>query len=136
MPGVNARMLAVLHAGVENCKPSPDGRHYVGHTSVTVNGRICQDWTAQYPYIHHFTQDYMFPDGSVADAVNYCRNPDNQPGPWCFTTDTSVRWELCDVPLCGQLRYVTFVTVLKILPFVVMQRVARFCQRQLSYSFV
>jgi hypothetical protein len=31
---------------------------------------------------------------------NYCRNPDGEPGVWCYTTDTNVRWELCDVPAC------------------------------------
>ena len=39
---------------------------------------------------------------------NYCRNPiddEGSPiqsgGPWCFTTDTNVEWEYCNVPMCG-----------------------------------
>jgi len=108
MSGVNARMLAVLNAGVENCMSSPDGRDYVGTTAVTTNGRICQEWALQYPHIHNlFDQDSLFPDGSVAGAGSYCRNPNNGIRPWCYTTDPNVRWEHCDVPLCGQLRYVT-----------------------------
>ena len=109
MSGVNARMLAVLHAEVPNCMVSPDGRDYVGHISVTANGRTCQAWALQYPHPHNLSnQDSMFPDGSVADAVNYCRNPDDSHGPWCYTTDPNVRWEPCDVPVSGwSLRYVT-----------------------------
>jgi len=46
----------------------------------------------------------MYPDGSVNDASNYCRNPDNNydGGLWCYTTDPDKRWESCDVPSCGQ----------------------------------
>lgn len=32
---------------------------------------------------------------------NYCRNPDNEKMPWCYTTDTETRWEYCRVPNCG-----------------------------------
>ena len=31
---------------------------------------------------------------------NFCRNPDNERKAWCYTTDTSYRYELCGVPLC------------------------------------
>ena len=39
-------------------------------------------------------------DATLEDAMNYCRNPDGEPGPWCYTTDSSKRWELCDVEQC------------------------------------
>lgn len=32
---------------------------------------------------------------------NYCRNPDNERMPWCYTTDNKTRWEYCSVPTCG-----------------------------------
>lgn len=32
---------------------------------------------------------------------NYCRNPDNERSPWCYTTDPETRWEYCGVPVCG-----------------------------------
>lgn len=86
-----------------DCTWTPDGRYYVGHTSVTVSGGKCQAWTSQSPHSHSFDQDDMFPDSSAAAALNYCRNPDDDPaGLWCYTTDPGKRWEYCDVPSCGQ----------------------------------
>lgn len=32
---------------------------------------------------------------------NYCRNPDNERKPWCYTTDSQTRFEYCNVPRCG-----------------------------------
>lgn len=32
---------------------------------------------------------------------NYCRNPDNERMPWCYTTDNETRWEYCKVTTCG-----------------------------------
>lgn len=33
---------------------------------------------------------------------NFCRNPDKRPsGPWCFSSDPTVRTEKCAVPKCG-----------------------------------
>ena len=32
---------------------------------------------------------------------NYCRNPDNEKMPWCYTTDPEVRWDYCQIPTCG-----------------------------------
>lgn len=35
--------------------------------------------------------------------MNYCRNPDSDPkGPWCYTTDPSVRWEYCNLKRCSE----------------------------------
>lgn len=35
---------------------------------------------------------------------NFCRNPDSSTsGPWCYTTDPTVRREECSVPVCGEL---------------------------------
>ena len=32
---------------------------------------------------------------------NYCRNPDESAGPWCYTTDSEKRWEYCGIPKCS-----------------------------------
>jgi len=99
-----ARMLNwILNAGVRDCTLSTTGYEYIGQTAVTTSGKLCQAWTAHYPHEHSFKQDHMYPDGSVKNARNYCRNPENgYVGIWCYTTDPDVRWERCDVPTCGQ----------------------------------
>ena len=78
----------------------------MGNKSVTETGKECQAWASQSPHSHDYTQDSMYPDGSVTDASNYCRNPyfgSGSSGLWCFTTDPDgTVFEMCDVPLCGQ----------------------------------
>ena len=34
--------------------------------------------------------------------MNYCRNPDADKSPWCYTTDPSVRWEFCNLKKCSE----------------------------------
>lgn len=39
------------------------------------------------------------------------RNPDLEPSPWCYTTDPTVRYALCDVPWCpGKFKINTYLT--------------------------
>ena len=53
-------------------------------------------------------KSYRYPDSGLES--NYCRNPRgygthvNGDGPWCYTTDSSTRWEYCDVQLCPQIQ--------------------------------
>ena len=93
----------------EGCNPTPHGRQYVGQKSVTVSGIPCQAWASTSPHGHRYTEDSMYPDGSVTDASNYCRNPDSNwdGGIWCYTMDPNKIWELCSVPTCGTIRYDT-----------------------------
>jgi len=103
-------MLDVCGAG-SDCNPTPDGRQYTGHVSVTANGKQCQAWTSQSPHKHRYRNKHMFPGGSVEAASNYCRNPSTfyDAGLWCYTMDPNKRWEKCYVPTCGQLlRYVNY----------------------------
>ena len=63
--------------------------------NTTRTGRICQHWASR-----GYT-DASFTGESVADARNYCRNPDNDPnGIWCFTTDPAVSYDYCRLPIC------------------------------------
>ena len=66
---------------------------YRGETSRTRSGKTCQKWTSQHPHKHSQTP-LKKPDKGLGDH-NYCRNPDNELGPWCYTTDPDVRWEYC-----------------------------------------
>ena len=81
------------------------GHGYEGEASLTVSGRVCQMWESNTPQKHNYTQEWAssYRGMDLADFMpeNYCRNPDGRPGPWCYTTDPSKRWELCDIPVCG-----------------------------------
>ncbi|XP_066288333.1 C-type lectin LmsL-like [Branchiostoma lanceolatum] len=43
---------------------------------------------------------YGFPPPELEE--NYCRRTADFTEMWCFTTDPSTRWELCDVPACDE----------------------------------
>ncbi|XP_056003483.1 plasminogen-like, partial [Ostrea edulis] len=70
----------------------PSGELYTGTQNVTSTGDVCQRWDSQSPHGHGFT--------NLGDQANYCRNPDGERGPWCYTMKPEVRWALCDIPSC------------------------------------
>ncbi|KAF7651922.1 hypothetical protein LDENG_00103850 [Lucifuga dentata] len=74
------------------------GSAYRGTVAVTQSGKTCQSWSAQTPHKHDRTAD-NYPCSGL--EKNYCRNPDNEKKPWCYTTDSGTRWEYCNVPSCG-----------------------------------
>ncbi|XP_043916969.1 muscle, skeletal receptor tyrosine-protein kinase [Protopterus annectens] len=75
------------------------GKFYQGFVNTTVSGLPCQKWTEQVPHFHRRSPD-IFPE--LQNSENYCRNPGGESArPWCYTVDRSVRWEYCNVPLCG-----------------------------------
>ncbi|KAJ8303518.1 hypothetical protein KUTeg_019914 [Tegillarca granosa] len=76
----------------ENCKRTGTGFDYKGKTNITQSGYTCQRWDSQTPHSH---------SKSSPDLIeNYCRNPDGEPAPWCYTTDPSKRWEICNISDC------------------------------------
>lgn len=81
------------------CKLTSEGLDYRGNVSRTASGRTCQRWDRQYPWTHRYTD--LIGGNSVHE--NYCRNliAGEEPTPWCYTTDENVRWEHCDIPICG-----------------------------------
>lgn len=82
--------------GHDECWYEKNGTDYRGTVNKTKSGRTCQFWSEQYPHQHTRTS-HWYPLSGLG-GHNYCRNPDNEAGPWCYTTDPTVRWELCDVP--------------------------------------
>ncbi|XP_030302722.1 plasminogen isoform X6 [Calypte anna] len=82
----------------EECYRSK-GQSYRGTTSVTVSGKKCQAWNSMFPHRHEKTPD-RFPNADLRD--NYCRNPDGDNSPWCFTTDPSTTWEYCNIKRCDE----------------------------------
>ncbi|XP_042351756.1 plasminogen-like [Plectropomus leopardus] len=73
------------------------GEDYRGNVSVTKNGYTCQRWDSQTPHSHGYDPSFL-PDEHLEE--NFCRNPDGESQPWCFTTDPSKRWDLCSIPRC------------------------------------
>lgn len=69
------------------------GKIYFGTISVTRTGDPCQRWGSQTPHTHGFGY-------RLADHENYCRNPDEDDGPWCYTTKSDKRYDYCTVPHC------------------------------------
>uniref|UniRef100_A0A2K5JZG6 Plasminogen n=1 Tax=Colobus angolensis palliatus TaxID=336983 RepID=A0A2K5JZG6_COLAP len=82
--------------GVQDCYHG-DGQSYRGSFSTTVTGRTCQSWSSMTPHWHQRTTEY-YPKGGL--TKNYCRNPDAEIRPWCYTMDPSVRWEYCNLTQC------------------------------------
>ena len=87
------------------------GREYSGTQAKTISGRTCQRWDSHYPHEHTMTDSDRFPDQDIQAAENYCRNPNgDEKGPWCFTTDTLVPWEYCDIPVCsGKIQTICYI---------------------------
>ncbi|XP_008193390.1 tyrosine-protein kinase transmembrane receptor Ror2 [Tribolium castaneum] len=74
------------------------GRFYQGNVNVTKDGLACQRWDSQKPHSHNSPPD-IFPE--LKNSENYCRNAGGEEKkPWCFTTNSSVRWQHCDIPRC------------------------------------
>jgi len=69
------------------------GEYYAYSASTTVSGRTCQEWALNTPHIH---THHSLPS-------NFCRNPGlyKEDSPWCYTTDSRKRWELCEIPTCS-----------------------------------
>ena len=78
-PKIQENELPNLHCIIGN------GLRYRGYTNTTVSGTKCDMWSNDYPQFN---------------GHNYCRNPDGQEKPWCFSRDTELGWEQCNIPQC------------------------------------
>jgi hypothetical protein len=70
---------------------------YRGKQNTTISGYTCQRWDSQAPNTHTNSPADEPCEGLYEN--NYCRNPDNEPQPWCYTVD-GPRWEFCAIPEC------------------------------------
>ncbi|CAD5120321.1 DgyrCDS8898 [Dimorphilus gyrociliatus] len=83
------------------CKRTQTGAEYSGSLAVTKSGRPCQRWDTQAPHNHSFNNPEQFPEETLSEVSNFCRNPDNSPdGPWCLTLDPDIIRESCHIPIC------------------------------------
>ncbi|XP_078603281.1 uncharacterized protein LOC144877248 [Branchiostoma floridae x Branchiostoma japonicum] len=74
-----------------------DGASYRGTVSMTETGKTCQRWDSHTPHGHEYTTA-KYPSSGLEE--NYCRKTSDWTEVWCFTTDPSTRYEICDVPVC------------------------------------
>ncbi|XP_018359123.1 PREDICTED: uncharacterized protein LOC108758601 isoform X6 [Trachymyrmex cornetzi] len=95
---------------LSECKISQLGTEYKGFINITVSGFRCQLWTAaRLLHKNKNISDADFPEKSMELAKNYCRNPTrDRRGPWCYTLDSTVIDEECDIPLCDYKEECTF----------------------------
>ena len=72
-----------------------DGSAYTGTVSRTKSQTVCQAWNVQTPHAH---------DHGHLGTHNHCRAPGglDKTGPWCYTMDSSKKWEYCDIRACGE----------------------------------
>ncbi|CAG2215543.1 PLG [Mytilus edulis] len=87
-------IIAILPATSDDCYYRIDGKaFYNGTRSITASGITCQRWDSNSPHIPK-----QWPSGR--GNKNYCRNPDEDDRPWCYTSDPETRWEYCGIDLC------------------------------------
>ncbi|XP_067272345.1 tissue-type plasminogen activator-like isoform X2 [Pseudorasbora parva] len=82
------------------CVPR-SGRPYRGTKSVTRRGLKCLPWDS--PAVSHKIYNAWRSDARKMGlgSHNFCRNPDNERGPWCHVyKGSNLTWELCGVPKC------------------------------------
>ncbi|CAG2185610.1 PLG [Mytilus edulis] len=83
----------------DDCYYRIDGKaFYNGTRSITASGITCQRWDSNFPHIPNY-----WPSGR--GNKNYCRNPDENDRPWCYTSDPETRWEYCGIDLCDDCYY-------------------------------
>ncbi|TKS75381.1 Plasminogen [Collichthys lucidus] len=89
------------HCDVQSCTEECihcSGENYRGKIATTESGFTCQRWDSQKPHSHGYNPSAL-PEKYLEQ--NYCRNPDGDPRPWCFTTSPTKRWEFCSIPRCA-----------------------------------
>ena len=73
-----------------------NGEDYRGHTTTTERGYTCMTWP------EGIVQES--PTYSGLEGNNYCRNPDQDSKPWCYTVEggftsnvAGLTWDWCEV---------------------------------------
>ncbi|XP_035682666.1 plasminogen-like [Branchiostoma floridae] len=89
------------YCNVPSCFPnecySGNGADYRGSVNITRSGVACQRWDSQTPHPHSRTPE-NFPSAGLDE--NFCRNPDGEAEPWCYTQDPNTRWDVCVIESC------------------------------------
>ena len=70
--------------------------NYHGTSSISATGLMCEQWDS----MGNYNDKEMYPEKTVSEAHNYCRDIGNKGGPWCNTVNREEYWKHCDIPLC------------------------------------
>ena len=86
------------------CTWTERGKEYNGTLTTTMKGYTCQRWDTDVPQVRYtgYINDMSnFQEATLAEASNYCRQAGGSATrPWCYTTNPSVRWDICNIPSC------------------------------------
>ncbi|XP_033110166.1 scavenger receptor cysteine-rich domain superfamily protein-like [Anneissia japonica] len=82
---------------IQECFKMEDGSDYRGTHNATEDGTICLPWTSPFK-----GTDSIYPADFIGKGIgdhNYCRNPDGESRPWCYSSDF---YEVIDykIPRC------------------------------------
>ncbi|XP_070545633.1 plasminogen-like [Ptychodera flava] len=80
-----------------DCYALEDGTDYRGRLFVTSKGDLCENWSSLDPSKFKVTPSTV-PGKGLGDH-NYCRNPNGETTPWCYTSSKSEKKERCAVGL-------------------------------------
>merc|ERR1719387_3397087 len=84
---------------ISSCDETLSGTNdedYRGCQTMTRSCRTCQKWSKLSPHQHTNTPYHLKGQGTGVGNHNKCRNPDGSETIWCYTTDSSTRYEFCD----------------------------------------
>ena len=93
-PGIYCTFPIQISGSSPGCYLPYDPLSYQGSVDITEYGDPCLPWIRE----EHAYNSSLFPDGSIEDARAFCRNPDSDEKPWCWTTDYN--WDYCDIVQC------------------------------------
>jgi len=97
-PGFKLCNVNMCKEGKE-CKETALGKEYAGKQD-NAGGTPCLAWSSGKAKVWNNYNVANFPEGSEAEAGNFCRNPTNfNRGPWCITAGRP-GYKLCNIPDC------------------------------------
>jgi len=99
-PGKRWEYCDAKYCDDENCCLTKQCKKYRGNRNATASGKLCQNWSHDYPHKRSSLVKKMRKESSKYLRNNFCRNPTNSTTAWCYTKDPLTRWEYCDIQLC------------------------------------